>query len=118
MEDDVENRLKDDNVAEKGSFGRLLLLLNMLLLIIFVLVVLLSHPREDPNQSKVRHMHPQMDRPKKYNSVRRVPKTSEWMQGNRCRKRTKGEDVAHYHMNLRETALVETLFCAILLIAK
>lgn len=44
VEDAVEDRLEDDDVAVAGSFWKLLLLLNVLLFVVDELVVLLRHP--------------------------------------------------------------------------
>lgn len=45
MEDDVEDRLEDDDVFVARSLRKLLLLMYMLFLIVDILVVLLRHPK-------------------------------------------------------------------------
>lgn len=44
IEDDVENRLEDNDVAVARSLRKLLLLLHMLFFVVDVLIVLLRHP--------------------------------------------------------------------------
>lgn len=43
-EDDVKDRLEDDDVAVASSFGKLFLFLHMLFLVVDILVILLRHP--------------------------------------------------------------------------
>lgn len=54
MEDDVKDRLEDDDVAVARSLRKLLLLLYVLLLVVDIFVVLLGHPAWEDKLTSVK----------------------------------------------------------------